>query len=127
MHAPNSYTGEDMAEIQCHGSPAVLSETLSALFAKGAVQAEPGEFTRRAFLAGKMDLSGAEAVHDLVTAVTTQAAENAAALQHRSWVTVTATVGAKEHPIYDGVGPWLEAASVTPAQPPKEELVYFLR
>ena len=79
MHAPNSYTGEDMAEIQCHGSPAVLSETLSALFAKGAVQAEPGEFTRRAFLAGKMDLSGAEAVHDLVTAVTTQAAENAAA------------------------------------------------
>ena len=39
MHAPNSYTGEDMAEIQCHGSPAVLSETLSALFAKGAVQA----------------------------------------------------------------------------------------
>ena len=53
--------------------------------------------------------------------------ENAAALQHRSWVTVTATVGAKEHPIYDGVGPWLEAASVTPAQPPKEELVYFLR
>ena len=55
------------------------------------------------------------------------AAENAAALQHRSWVTVTATVGAKEHPIYDGVGPWLEAASVTPAQPPKEELVYFLR
>ena len=55
------------------------------------------------------------------------AAENAAALQHRSWVTVTATVGAQEHPIYDGVGPWLEAASVTPAQPPKEELVYFLR
>lgn len=42
-------------------------------------------------------------------------------------MTVTATVGAKEHPIYDGVGPWLEAASVTPAQPPKEELVYFLR
>ena len=45
----------------------------------------------------------------------------------RGGVTVTATVGAKEHPIYDGVGPWLEAASVTPAQPPKEELVYFLR
>ena len=79
MHAPNSYTGEDMAEIQCHGSPAILSETLAALFANGAQQAGPGEFTQRAFLAGKMDLSGAEAVHDLVTAATAQAAENAAA------------------------------------------------
>ena len=67
-------------------------------------------------------------VSEAKRSVTVQAAaENAAALQHRSWVTVTATVGAKEHPIYDGVGPWLEAASVTPAQPPKEELVYFLR
>lgn len=79
MHAPHSYTGEDMAEIQCHGSPAILSETLAALFANGAQQAAPGEFTQRAFLAGKMDLSGAEAVHDLVTAATAQAAENAAA------------------------------------------------
>lgn len=79
MHAPNSYTGEDMAEIQCHGSPAILSETLSALFANGAVQAGPGEFTQRAFLNGKMDLSGAEAVNDIITASTTQAAENAAA------------------------------------------------
>lgn len=68
-----------MAEIQCHGSPAILSETLAALFANGAQQAAPGEFTQRAFLAGKMDLSGAEAVHDLVTAATAQAAENAAA------------------------------------------------
>lgn len=82
MRAPHSYTGEDMAEIQCHGSPAILSETLSNLFALGAEQAAPGEFTQRAFLAGKMDLSGAEAVHDLVTAVTTQAAENAAAQLH---------------------------------------------
>lgn len=79
MHAPHSYTGEDMAEIQCHGSPAILSETLAALFAGGAQQAAPGEFTQRAFLSGKMDLSGAEAVHDLVTAATAQAAENAAA------------------------------------------------
>ena len=53
--------------------------TLAALFANGAQQAGPGEFTQRAFLAGKMDLSGAEAVHDLVTAATAQAAENAAA------------------------------------------------
>lgn len=79
MHAPHSYTGEDMAEIQCHGSPAILSETLAALFAGGAVQAGPGEFTQRAFLAGKMDLSGAEAVNDIITAATIHAAENAAA------------------------------------------------
>lgn len=82
MAAPHSYTGEDMAEIQCHGSQAVLSEALLAIFALGAEQAAPGEFTQRAFLAGKMDLSGAEAVHDLVTAVTAQAAENAAAQLH---------------------------------------------
>lgn len=79
MRAPHSYTGEDMAEIQCHGSPAVLAEALSALFANGARQAAPGEFTQRAFLNGKMDLSGAEAVQELVTAQTTQAAQNASA------------------------------------------------
>ncbi len=79
MHDPHSYTGEDMAEIQCHGSPAVMSETLLALFAGGVAQAEPGEFTRRAFLAGKLDLSGAEAVNDIITAATVQAAQNAAA------------------------------------------------
>ena len=79
MRAPHSYTGENMAEIQCHGSQAILSAVLTALFAHGVVQAEPGEFTRRAFVNGKMDLSGAEAVHDLVTAQTAQAAENAAA------------------------------------------------
>lgn len=79
FHAPHSYTGEPMAEIQCHGAPAVLSEALSALFAQGARQAEPGEFTQRAFLNGKMDLSGAEAVQELVSAQTIEAARNASA------------------------------------------------
>ncbi|MCB6366028.1 tRNA uridine-5-carboxymethylaminomethyl(34) synthesis GTPase MnmE [Intestinibacillus massiliensis] len=79
MRAPHSYTGEDMAEIQCHGSPAVLGEALAALFANGARQAGPGEFTKRAFINGKMDLSGAEAVQELVTAQTAQAAQNASA------------------------------------------------
>lgn len=79
FHAPHSYTGEDMAELQCHGAPAVLGEALAALFAQGARQAEPGEFTRRAFLNGKMDLSGAEAVQELVSAQTVQAAQNASA------------------------------------------------
>ncbi len=60
--APRSYTGEDTAELQCHGSPAALALGLEALFAAGARQALPGEFTRRAFLNGKLDLTRTEAV-----------------------------------------------------------------
>ena len=76
---PNSYTGEDSAEFHCHGSPVVLRELLSALFAAGARQAGPGEFTRRAFLNGRLDLTEAEAVIDLIDAETPAAARNAAA------------------------------------------------
>ncbi len=76
--APHSYTGEDTAELQCHGSPAVLTAGLEALFAAGARQARAGEFTRRAFLNGKLDLTQAEAVIDLIDAETTAAAVNAA-------------------------------------------------
>lgn len=79
LRAPHTYTGEEMAELQCHGSTAVLQLALDALFAQGVRQAEPGEFTRRAFLNGKMGLSEAEAVHDLITARTAEAAQNAAA------------------------------------------------
>ena len=68
--APHSYTGEDTAEIQCHGSPAALTAGLEALFAAGFRQARPGEFTRRAFLNGQMDLTQAEAVIDLIDAET---------------------------------------------------------
>lgn len=75
---PNSYTGEDTAELQCHGSPTVLAQGLRALFAAGARQAKAGEFTRRAFLNGRMDLTQAEAVIDLIDAETAQAAKNAA-------------------------------------------------
>ncbi len=77
--APRSYTGEDAAELHCHGSPVVLRELLSALFAAGARQAAAGEFTRRAFLNGRMDLTQAEAVIDLIDAETAAAARNAAA------------------------------------------------
>ena len=77
--APHSYTGEETVELQCHGSTAVLCAGLDALFAQGVRQAEAGEFTRRAFLNGKMGLSEAEAVHDLITARTAEAAQNAAA------------------------------------------------
>ena len=59
--APHSYTGEDTAELQCHGSPVVLRAALEALFAAGARQAGPGEFTKRAFLNGRLDLTEAEA------------------------------------------------------------------
>ena len=77
-HAPNSYTGEDTAEFQCHGSPAVLAAGLEALFALGVRQAGPGEFTKRAFLNGRMDLTQAEAVIDLIDAESADAAANAA-------------------------------------------------
>ena len=76
---PGSYTGEDCAEFHCHGSPAVLSEALRALFAAGARQAGRGEFTKRAFLNGQLDLTQAEAVIDLIESETAQAAHNAAA------------------------------------------------
>lgn len=76
--APHSYTGEDTAEFQCHGSPIVLRSVLEALFALGARQAGPGEFTKRAFLNGKLELSAAEAVADLIDAETAESARNAA-------------------------------------------------
>ena len=75
---PHSYTGEDTVEFHCHGSPAVLAAGLEALYAAGARPARQGEFTKRAFLNGQMDLSSAEAVIDLIEAETAEAAANAA-------------------------------------------------
>lgn len=77
-HSPGTYTGEDTAELHCHGSPVVLAEGLKALFHAGARQAMAGEFTKRAFLNGRMDLSQAEAVIDLIEAETIPGAKNAA-------------------------------------------------
>ena len=74
---PRSYTGEDCAEFHCHGSPVVLSEGLSALAAAGARPAGRGEFTKRAFLNGNLDLTQAEAVIDLIESETAAAARNA--------------------------------------------------
>ena len=92
--APHSYTGEDTAEFHCHGSPAVLSAALEALFAKGARQAGPGEFTKRAFLNGRMDLTQAEAVIDLIEAESAEAAANAAGQ-------LGGAMGKKITPVYD--------------------------
>ena len=66
FRAPHSYTGEDSAEISCHGSSYVLNQVLELLVQQGCRMAEPGEFTKRAYLNGKMDLSQAEAVADLI-------------------------------------------------------------
>jgi tRNA modification GTPase len=75
--APHSYTGEDVIEISCHGSPYVQQEVLNACVSAGARLAKAGEFTQRAFLNGKLDLAQAEAVADLI-ASNTEASQNAA-------------------------------------------------
>ena len=77
-HGPDSYTGEDTVEFQCHGSPLLLRTLLEELFALGARQAGPGEFTKRAFLNGRLGLSEAEAVADLIDAESDEALRNAA-------------------------------------------------
>ena len=71
MPSPRSYTGEDVVELHCHGGPILLREVLSSLARSGARMAEAGEFTKRAFLNGKLDLAQAEAVIDLIRAQTT--------------------------------------------------------
>ncbi len=65
---PRSYTGEDAAEVTCHGNPFIAQKILEDLFSRGCRPADPGEFTQRAFLSGRMDLSQAEAVMDLIHA-----------------------------------------------------------
>ena len=75
--APNSYTGEPVLELQGHGGPVVMQQLLRACLDAGARLAEPGEFTRRAFLEGKLDLPQAEAVADLIDAASREAARSA--------------------------------------------------
>ncbi len=79
FRAPHSYTGEDSVEIQCHGGSQAARRILDGLIATGARQAEPGEFTKRAFLNGKIDLTQAEAVLDLIHARSERAARLATA------------------------------------------------
>ena len=70
MKAPATYTAEDVAEINCHGGMIPLRRTLELVLRSGARMAEPGEFTKRAFLNGRLDLSQAEAVIDVIKAKT---------------------------------------------------------
>ena len=90
--APGSYTGEDSAELHLHGGPAVVAGVAEALVAAGARPAEPGEFTRRAFVNGKLDLTAAEGIADLVAAETAaqrrqalHQAEGGLAALHDGW------------------------------------------
>ena len=78
FQAPRSYTAEDVVEISCHGSPVVLRHAVERALAAGARLAEPGEFTLRAFLLGRIDLPQAEAVRDLIDATTLYQARVAA-------------------------------------------------
>ena len=75
--APHSYTGEDVLELQAHGGPALMQLLLARCIALGARQAEPGEFTRRAYLNDRLDLAQAEAVADVISAATAEAARSA--------------------------------------------------
>ncbi len=93
---PHSYTGEDTVEFHCHGSPAVLSAGLEALYCAGAKPAQRGEFTKRAFLNGKLNLTEAEAVIDLIEADSAEAAANAAGQ-------VGGVLQKKLSPIYDNL------------------------
>lgn len=93
---PHSYTGEDTVEFHCHGSPAVLAAGLEALYLAGARPAQRGEFTKRAFLNGHLDLTQAEAVIDLIEADTADAAANAAGQ-------VSGKLKKKLVPIYDAL------------------------
>lgn len=77
FRAPHSYTGEDVVEISCHGGVFVTRQVLRAVFDNGAVSADAGEFTKRAFLNGKLDLTEAEAVMDIISAKSDAAAKSA--------------------------------------------------
>ncbi len=77
FRGPRSYTGEDVVEISCHGSPYVQERVIQALLRGGARLARPGEFTQRAFLNGKLDLTQAEGVADLIASNTAAAARAA--------------------------------------------------
>ena len=93
---PHSYTGEDTVEFHCHGSPAVLTAGLEALYLAGAKPAQRGEFTKRAFMNGRLALTQAEAVIDLIEAETADAAANAAGQ-------VSGVLQRKLAPLYDSL------------------------
>lgn len=105
FRAPHSYTGEDTVELCCHGGVLITSRLLFALLAAGASPAEPGEFTKRAFLAGKLGLSEAEAVMDLIDAESDEALAIASA-------NMEGALGGAIRRLYDRLSAILSAAYV---------------
>ena len=95
MKGPKTYTGENTVEIDCHGGVLAVKKVLEGVLNAGARAADPGEFTKRAFLNGRMDLTQAEAVIDLIDAETADAAANAAGQ-------VAGAIRKRIDPIYDG-------------------------
>lgn len=96
---PNSFTGEDVIEIQCHGGILVMKKILELVIDKGARPAEPGEFSKRAFLNGKMDLSKAEAVMDLISSKNDYALKNS--VRHMSGKLYEKVVFVREKILYE--------------------------
>lgn len=92
FQAPHSYTAEDVVEISAHGSPVLLDYLVRAIVLRGARLAEPGEFTQRAFLNGRLDLTQAEAIHDLIASQTLHQAKLAAAQLGGSLARIVAPV-----------------------------------
>ncbi|MGH7716048.1 MAG: tRNA uridine-5-carboxymethylaminomethyl(34) synthesis GTPase MnmE, partial [Vulcanimicrobiaceae bacterium] len=119
--APHSYTGEDVLELQVHGSPVVARETLTAVLEAGARLAAPGEFTRRAFLNGKLDLSAAEAVADLIDAESRSAARAAHARLAGGLQTRVAEVRAELAAILEELTATLDFPDEV-VEPPRERL-----
>ncbi|GAC1526386.1 MAG: tRNA uridine-5-carboxymethylaminomethyl(34) synthesis GTPase MnmE [Vulcanimicrobiaceae bacterium] len=112
---PASYTGEDVLELHVHGSPAVARDTLLAVLAAGARLAEPGEFTRRAFEAGKLDLTAAEAVADLIAAEHRSVARAAAARLSGGLASVVDDAGAILDAIVEDLAAALDFPDEVPA------------
>ena len=119
--APNSYTGEDVLELHVHGSPVVARETLTSVLASGARLAAPGEFTRRAFLRGKIDLSAAEAVADLIDAETRSAARAARAHLAGGLQTEVASVRSRVGTVLEELAATLDFPDEV-LEPPRERL-----
>lgn len=108
FHAPRSYTGENVAEISCHGGIFVTERILQLIYEKGAVPAEAGEFTKRAFLNGKMNLIQAEAVMDIISAEGKASQRCAVALREGALFTRINTVSSGLLKLLGEFGAWVD-------------------
>ncbi|GHT63485.1 tRNA modification GTPase MnmE [Endomicrobiia bacterium] len=117
--APNTYTGEDLAEISLHGNPVIINEVLNLLYKNGARPAEPGEFTYRAFLNGKKDLTEAEAVCTLISSKTATSVK--AALNN-----IAGIFSSKVNTIKDNIANFIAFMEVN-LDHPQEDIIFLSR